>query len=168
MFGACHKDAILHQDGYIVFSNLDFFQFLPVKKMNDETSLSSFYSENLKRGFQFQPSKCIFDSIYPLVDTFHLQGLTSDLAKELYVLKIIPVRIDYKYIAKNKQIQTMFNIWSDTIQVRGKKIAMIYDFTQYNILKITPIHVKKRNMEGSLKSTPTGCSSQKKNKKMLS
>lgn len=154
VFWSCNKkDSILQQEGYIIFEDLEFFQFIPVKQMNDETSISSLYTENLKRGFQFQPSKSIFNSIYPLVDTFHLQGLTTNLAKELYILKILPVRIDYKYITKDKQIHSVYSIWSDTIQIRGQKIAMIYDFTQYDILKITPLKVKKKNWGSSSNSS---------------
>jgi hypothetical protein len=124
---------------------LDYFQFVPVKKLNLETSTSSFYSQNLKRGIQFMSTTKYFDTIVLMADTFNIENRSADLAKDLQFLKILPAHMDYKILPKEKQIKYPIGLRSYSVKIRGRVVKFIYDNTTIDIIKITPYKVKKRN-----------------------
>lgn len=157
LFG-CQKNRVYHKDGYIVFFELEFFQFVPVKDMNLETSISSFYSENLKEGFQFMSNNNFFDTVYSKVDTFTLENRGKDIPKERRLLKIVPAHIDYRMAPEIAQSNYHIGVLPLTSKIRGKTITFLLNYdVAYDIIKITPLHVKKRNRTGPLKERRTVC-----------
>jgi hypothetical protein len=157
LFG-CQRNRVYHKDGYILFDNLEFFQFVPVKNMNLETSTSSFYSENLREGFQFMSRNNFFDTVYAKVDTFTLENRGKDSPKENQILKIVPVHIDYKMAPEIAQSNYHIGILPFTSKIRGKTITFLLNYdVAFDIIKITPLQVKKRNRTGPLKERRTVC-----------
>lgn len=147
---SCNRDEIIHENGYILFDDLDFFQFVPAKNLNLETSTSSFYSQNLKRGFQFMSTTRYFDTIVLMADTFHIENRSADFAKDLQFLKIVPVHMDYKILPKEQQIKYPLGLRSYSVKIRSRVVKFIYDNTTIDIIKISPYKVKKRNKINSV------------------
>ena len=142
----CREDKIYHEDGYIVFDNYDFIEFVPVKNINLETSISSLYTENLGEGLQFMSSKKFFDDVFSKIDTFNLENRDKDEPKEYWVLKIVPVHMEYKMYPKKFQPLNDLGIRPYTFKIRGRKVVLKINYNvKYEILKITPLPVKKRN-----------------------
>jgi len=109
-----------------------------------ESSISSFYTENLEKGFQFMYYTNFFDTIASMVDTFHLDNRNKEFAEELQTLTIVPVLMKYKDVPKEKQIKYIFGLRTYTARIYGRTISFLYDNTTYDIIEIVPFPVKKR------------------------
>jgi hypothetical protein len=158
MFSSCKDDNVISKKGYIVFDESDFFYFVPVKELNLENSINSFYTSNLERGFQFQSRTIYFDTVYSAVDTFHIDGRYKDYAEELRNLKIVPVLFTYKKVTKQNQDNSIFRFGFFSAKIRGKNISFVCESTTPDIIiSIRILKVKKKNFVGKLNEERRVC-----------
>jgi hypothetical protein len=135
------------KDGYIVFTDSKYFQFLPVKNgLDKNTSISSFKSDNLLEGFQFESTfnLAFYHSIFLHLDTFTLENKSSSLPKNIRTLKILPVRMIYSEVSKDN-----FPMHTEIYQIRDQKIQCKWNYNKYKIRKVTFYNYKIMNREGS-------------------
>lgn len=149
---SCSRDEIIHENGYIIFDDLEFFQFVPTKNLNLETSISSFYSQNLMRGIQFMSKNKYYDTLVFEADTFHIENRSAAFARDLQFIKIVPVHIDYKILSQEQQIKYPLGLRSYSVKIRGRVVKFIYDNTTIDIIRISPFKVKKRNKMSSMQN----------------
>jgi len=135
------------KDGYIVFTDSKYFQFFPVKsKLTKNSSISSFKTDNLKEGFQFESTfnLAFYHSIFLHLDTFNIENKSIQLPKTIRTLKIIPVCISYSKISENN-----FPIHKEVYQIKGQNITCKWNFDKYKIHGITFYDYKIMNRKGS-------------------
>jgi hypothetical protein len=145
---SCYKSNIIKQKGYIAFNYLDYFHFVPVKKLDLMNSLASFYTENLDTGIMFLSKSTLnyYDSVFKYIDTFNIENVSKNRSREIKTLKIVPVYIEYECASKNKNFD---NIDTFNYTIRGRSVQLTTQFVYYKIIRIRPLKVSVRNMKGS-------------------
>jgi len=137
------------EQGYIVFTDEHFFNFVPVKStLKTNSSISSFYTDNLREGFEFRSKnyKTFNDSTFYYVDTFSLKDINKDFPREYITLKVMPVYIEYRKIEYPKM-----NVVSKskcTYKINDRIIEYIINHDQYEIRKILALNYDGRNKFG--------------------
>ncbi|MHC1707090.1 MAG: hypothetical protein AB9842_06155 [Bacteroidales bacterium] len=147
IFVQCTKRNIHEEIGYIVYDQPLIFTFLPVYKMDLQTSISSFQTSNLKNGINFSSKSLFFGSIDSLVDTFYIQNHYNYEADYLY-LKILPVKLSYKYLSEKEKYYDQ-TLTTSHYKIRGLDIIYKSRNSPVEITKVTPLMVKNRNIKSN-------------------
>jgi hypothetical protein len=144
----CGCNNLIRKEGYILFNNSNYFQFVPAKQLNLESSLSSFNTNNLENGIMFSSESIgtLYDTIFSYVDTFHLDNISRDLGQRFQYLKIVPVYIEY-FNKNNNDINDNYSEWKYFVRGKSVKVKVLYG--DYLIIKIRPFRCKALNIKGS-------------------
>jgi len=145
---SCKNDQVIKQDGVIVVDSPDFFQFIPVKHLNLDSSISSFYTKNLETGIMFSTHNRIgglYDTVFINIDTFHLEYYGKNPDIESSVLKIEPVHIEYTLDEYSPKYTNNLGIY----RVKNRTVKFIVKYGEFNISKIIPYKYKNKNKKGS-------------------
>jgi hypothetical protein len=132
--------------GYLIFTDAEYFKFIPTKgSLNLTTSYSSFFSNNIEEGFGFASTfnNAFYYSVFQHLDTIRIKNKSSNLPERIRTLKILPVRIKFKEISDENSI-----IYSDTIQIKNHVILYKWNSGNYSIRKITFLNYKHMNRTG--------------------
>jgi hypothetical protein len=148
LFGCllCSCTRYKERYGYLVFTDAEYFQFVPIKGNIDiNTSYSSFISNNVKEGFAFASTfnNAFYYSVFQHLDTIRIKNKSTDLPERMRTLKILPVRIKFREISDEDSI-----IYSDTIQIKDHIIIYKWNSGHYHIRKITFLPYKRMNRTG--------------------
>ena len=147
LLSSCNNSKLIKQTGYIVFNYAEDFQFVPVKKLDLKTSISSFNSENLEKGIMFSSELLgnYYDTIFSHIDTFRLENFDSSFGIKIRTLKIVPVSIEYE-IDKSTISKNVNKI---NFTVKGRSVHYVVQFCKPIIKNITTLGVNKLNKEGN-------------------
>jgi len=132
--------------GYLIFTDAEYFQFIPIKGNLDlTTSYSSFFSNNIEEGFAVASTfnNAFYYSVFQHSDTIRINNKSTDLPERIRTLKILPVRIRFREISDENSI-----IYSDTIQIKDHFIIYKWNSGNYHIRKVTFLSYKYMNRIG--------------------
>ena len=152
---SCKNNHVIKQDGVIVFDSPDFFQFVPVKHLNLDSSISSFSTKNLEKGIMFSTHRIggLFDSVFINIDTFHLKNFGKNPDIKGSILKIEPVHIEYTLDEYSPKYTNNFVIY----RVKNRTVQFIVKYGEFTIKKIIPYKYKNINKKGSYRESIQIC-----------
>lgn len=145
---SCTKNRTTKQDGVIVFDSPDFFQFVPVKHLNLDSSISSFYTKNLGKGIMFSTHNGLgklYDTVFNNIDTFHLENFGKIPNIKCSVLKIVPVQIEYSLDKYSPECTNNIAVY----HIKNRTVQFIFKYCEFDIHNIIPYKYKNINKKGS-------------------
>jgi hypothetical protein len=131
--------------GYFIFYEDKIMNFNPVKKMDLDSSLLSFDTKNLKKGFQccLGPDR---DILKAYIDTVRLYDSIPGFSPFGFSY-IVPVKIQYKKARKMPGDESISKeIFYFSYNLGYKKVKISYDFTRYDVIKIEPLKARKKHI----------------------
>ncbi len=145
---SCSKS--IEQNGYIVFVHPECWSFLPLKDLKMETSISSFYTKNIKIG-QCIGGDIYMDSIFAHIDTFEVYEIHKNKSKDKVILKILPAKIKYQIIKKQKDYQKSEYI------IRNDTVRFYVNCSEIRLDTLILLGVQKKNLIGKYSENWTTC-----------
>jgi hypothetical protein len=140
------KNGTIKKEGYIVMGIPGYFFFVPVKKMDLKTNTSSFYSENLEKGFQFSTYNQFAGILLNSIDTVKVINIDKYVPFPYEFINIVPVKIEMRKIPDEKQRKGFSQEHSFKTNIGGKIIELTFDFREYELLNVIPLKTERKGV----------------------
>jgi hypothetical protein len=132
-------ETVISEEGFVVYQDLNIWQFVPAKSIDLESCMSSFKTENLNKGMQFTPhSEKHVQAVKSVSLDFNVENIDSGFAKKYYTINIAPVKVKYKVIY-NRTKKITDSQPEFLVKVNGNIVQFPYDFLNVEIEDLQPL-----------------------------
>jgi hypothetical protein len=135
LFAQCNSKKT-KVEGFIIFSNPDYWYFVPVKHFNYESCVENLRSDNLLRGTQFRPFFNGKVQIQNALDTLQLENVPHDFHPSLKSLKVTPVLMEYEVDLAKVEKSSIFKFHCLTSE---REIDFSFNVLPIQIREVVPI-----------------------------
>jgi hypothetical protein len=138
---SCSKKIVnSHRKGFIIYNDIKYLFFVPVKKFDKTDCYENLRTENLSVGLQFNTGsfeylELIKKSAIPYKDNMADQSY----AEHLQTIKILPVEFDYKVVEVLDSAKTVFEF-----SIHEKDVKFYSDHEKLNIFYLKPIKCERQ------------------------
>jgi len=134
----CQNDLLISQESFLILNDVQYINFIPVKKMDTINPFNSFNNKNFDTGIQFNSFLIEFDKSKGKKFKRILENENFD--STMYLTKVIPIKITY-YILFTENDEKFKNVFTNyhNLLINNKKVKIKFNIDYSIHIKIEKI-----------------------------